>query len=90
MALAPMLQRVGKEVQALWAQAIFAGHEGGVHQPMHEIIGFVQSRIVALGVATADEMDVPTLGHRLEAERQGHHSSYVADMAVCVVARRPE
>lgn len=90
LALAPMLQKVGMAVQALWAQAIFSGYERGVHHPLHEIVGFVQSRIVEMGVATAEEMDVPTLGHRLEAERQSHSSAYVADMAVCVVAARLE
>lgn len=89
LALAPMLQKVGMAVQTVWAQAIFAGYEGGVHHPLHEIVEFVQSRIVALGVTTAEEMDVPTLRHRLEAERQSHASAYVADMAVCVVATRP-
>jgi hypothetical protein len=90
LALAPMLQKVGMTVQALWAQAIFAGYEMGMHHPLHEIVGFMQSRIVALGVATAEEMDVPTLSNRLEAERQGHTSTYIADMAVCVVATRSE
>ncbi|MGR4867959.1 class I SAM-dependent methyltransferase [Variovorax sp. LARHSF232] len=90
LALAPMLQKAGMAVQALWAQAIFAGYEMGVHYPLHEIVGFMQSRIVALGVATAEEIDVPTLGNRLEAERQSHTSTYVADMAVCVVATRSE
>nr|WP_315243498.1 methyltransferase domain-containing protein [uncultured Albidiferax sp.] len=86
--LAPMLGAVGLDVEAVWAQVVFAGYEQGVHHRLDEIVGFVQSRIVALGVATEAEIALPTLRRRLEAERQSHTSLYAADMAVCVVAQK--
>ena len=90
MALAPMLQTLDLSVQACWAQAIFAGYEQGVHHALHEIVGFVQSRIVAQGVASALEIDLTTLEARLEAERKSHTSAYIADMVVCVIATKPK
>ena len=86
--LAPMLARAGAEVEALWAQAIFSGHEKGVHHALHDLVGMMQPRLLASGVATEAEIDLPTLEARLRAERAANPSSYAADMAVCVVARR--
>ena len=88
LSLTPMLGAAGLDVEAVWAQAIFAGYEEGVHHRLDEIVGFVQSRIVALGVATEAEIALPTLKLRLEAERQSHTSLYAADMAVCLVAQK--
>lgn len=89
LALAPMLVKAGLQVQKQWAQAIFAGYEEGIHHPLHEIVKFIPPRIVELGLATEDQMDVPTLEDRLGEERRGRNSSYLADVAVCVVATQP-
>lgn len=88
MSLAPMLRDAGLAIDALWAQAIFAGYEHGLHHPLHSIVGFIQSRIIELGAATASEIDLPTLAQRLEAERMAQDGTYVSDMAICVVAVR--
>lgn len=88
LALPQLVTAAGARVQSVWAQAIFAGHEEGVHYPMHEIVRAMVPRIVAHGVATEAEMDLPTLQARLAAERAASASSYVSDMAVCVVARK--
>lgn len=88
LALAPMIHATGLAVQALWAQAIFSGYERDVHRPLHEILGVMVPRIVALGVATAEQIDLPTLRYRLEEERRRHATTYISDLAVCVVATR--
>ena len=88
--LAPMLSNAGLDVEALWAQAIFSGYEKGVHHPLHDLVRMVQPRLLASGVATEAEIDLPSLEARLAAERAAQPSSYVSDMAVCVVARRSE
>jgi ubiquinone/menaquinone biosynthesis C-methylase UbiE len=46
-------------------------------------------RIVAHGVATADEIDIETLQARLDTERAGSTGIYVGDMAFGAWARKP-
>jgi hypothetical protein len=89
LSLAHMVAAVGARVDALWAQAIFAGHERGIHHPLHEIVAAMLPRITGLGVATEAEMRPATLEARLASEREANASSYVCDVAVCVIGRRP-
>ncbi|MEP6882690.1 MAG: methyltransferase domain-containing protein [Dokdonella sp.] len=88
--LAPMLADAGADVQAVWAQAIFSGYETGVHHSLHDLTKMMLPRLLATGVATEVEVDLPTLEARLAAERKANKSTYVTDMAVCVVAQRTE
>lgn len=85
--LAPMLTAAGASVESVWAQAVVAGYEDGAHHPLHTVIEAMLGRLVASGVATEFEVDLPTLESRLAIERNSHTSCYVSDMAVCVIAR---
>jgi len=86
--LAPMLSSAGAEVETVWAQAIFSGYENGVHHQLHDLVKMMKARLLASGVITEEEIDLPSLETRLAAERSANRSSYVSDMAICVVARR--
>ncbi len=86
--LAPMLVAAGAEIQALWAQAIFSGYETGIHHNLHDLTKMLLPRLIASGVTTELEVNLPTLEARLAAEQALNKSTYVADMAVCVVAQR--
>lgn len=86
--LAPMLEKAGLAVEALWAQVIFAGHEAGIHHPFFHLVKMMQARLIASGVTTEKEIDLQTLEARLKAEREANASSYASDMAICVVAQR--
>jgi SAM-dependent methyltransferase len=88
LSLPGMLRAAGARVDAVWAQAIFAGYERGIHYPLHEIVRAMLPRIAARGVATEPEMELGTLETRLAAERETNASSYVCDLAVCVIASR--
>lgn len=88
-ALPSMLSRAGAEVQSVWAQAIFSGYEAGWHHRLHDLIKMMQPRLLASGVVTEGEIDLPTLERRLTAERDAHETAYVTDMAVCIIAQRP-
>lgn len=86
--LAPMLSSTSVEVEALWAQVVFSGYENGVHHQLHELVKMMQPRLLAAGVATEEEINLPSLEMRLAAERAANRSSYATDMALCVVARK--
>ena len=88
--LAPMLSSAGLAVEALWAQAIFSGYESGVHHQPHDLVKMMQTRLVASGVVTEEEIDLPSLAARLSAERAANRSIYATDMALCVVARKSD
>lgn len=87
LSLAPMLTAAGASVESVWAQAVVAGYEHGAHHPLHAVLEAMLGRLVAHGVATEVEVDLPTLESRLAIERNSHTSCYVGDMAVCVIAR---
>lgn len=86
--LAPMLLSAGLQVEKQWAQAIFAGYESGIHHQLHDLVKMLQDRLIASGVTTEQEIDLTTLETRLKAERHSNKSSYVSDMAICVIARK--
>lgn len=88
--LAPMLSSMDVTVEALWAQVIFSGYESGVHHQLHDLMKVMQTRLVASGVATEEEIDLPSLEARLSAERAANRSVYATDMALCVVARKSD
>lgn len=46
-------------------------------------------RIIALGVATADEVDIETLQHRLDEERTQSEGIYIGDVMFGAWARKP-
>jgi hypothetical protein len=48
----------------------------------------LQDRLIASGVTTEQEIDLATLEALLKAERHSNKSSYVSDMAICVIARK--
>ena len=56
--------------------------------PFHAIVAAIVPRIVAAGIASEEDIDLPTLEARLDAERQASESLYVSDIAFCIVARR--
>lgn len=87
-ALPPMLASGGVEVEAVWAQAIFSGYESGVHHALPDLVKMMESRLLASGVTTEEEIDLPSLATRLAAERAENGSIYASDLALCVVGRR--
>jgi hypothetical protein len=59
----------------------------GQSHPIGAIIRAMQGRIVATGVATADEIDVETLDTRLAAERQKTNGTCIWEMVFGAWAR---
>ena len=63
------------------AEAVIQGRDA--HHPLPVIVQAVQSRLVAHGIATAEDIGAHDLEARLARERAGHRGVYVSDMVFC-------
>jgi hypothetical protein len=84
--LAPALARAGFAVERVRAEAtVLTPHQS---HPIGAIVRAMLERIVAAGVATAQEIDVDTLDARLAAERQASNGTCVWEWVFGAWARR--
>ncbi len=81
--LPSLLASSGFVVKNVRAEAIIQGQS--LHYPLSAVVKAVLPRIVAKGVATADEVDIETLEQRLLEERSSHEV-YISDLVFSVWA----
>lgn len=79
------LTAAGLTVEHVRAEALLQLPEA--RGPVGAIVRAVLPRIVAQGVATAEEIDIDTLDERLDAERLATNTTYAADMMFGAWAR---
>lgn len=84
--LAPALSRAGFAVERVRAEATVL--TPGQSHPIGAIVRAMLARIVAAGVATAQEIDVDTLDARLATERQEAKGTCIWEMVFGAWARR--
>jgi SAM-dependent methyltransferase len=89
LALPGLLTAAGAGIETVWTHGIVSGFEEEFHHPLPRLVEMLVPRLVAQGVTTPEQIDLPTLADRLRRERAANTSCYVSDHAVCVVARRP-
>lgn len=85
--LASVLEQAGLTGVALRAEAIVQTPTTPYHTGM--IVRAMMPRIVAKGVATAEEIDVDTLDARLAEERKKANATYVGEMVFGAWGRKP-
>ena len=78
--------RAGLAVEEVRAEAIVQTPEAPY--ALGEIVRAVMPRIVAQGVATADEIAIDTLQQRLDAERKATNATYIGDMMFGIWGRK--
>ena len=85
--LAPTFARAGLELETLRVEAI--AQTPTAHFPIGLLARAMLPRVVASGVATADEIEPDTLDRRLLAERQAANATFIGDVIFCAIGRKP-
>ena len=85
--LASALVRAGYEVEHIRAEATILAPDQS--HPIGTIVRAMLGRIVASGVATAEEIDIDTLDARLIAERRETNGTCIWEMVFGAWARKP-
>lgn len=83
--LASILSSSGFLVKNVRAEAIIQGQN--LHYPLHTVIHAILPRIVAMGVATAEEINIDTLKQRLSEER-ANNEIFINDLVFSIWAVR--
>lgn len=86
--LPSMMQAAGLQVEEARGEALIEGY--GRPRGLGWVVTMIAPRIIEHGVATATELDLPTLAGRLAAERDESGSLIVGGVAFAVWARRKE